>query len=63
MIPPVVRAGSPEGVLRFNLELSVDTDEMRHWPPLCVKAFFDGIARAQEATNFAREAIAKRGAP
>lgn len=52
---------APEGVLRFSLELAVPAEEMRLWPPQCVRAFFDGIARAQEATAMARMAI-KAGA-
>lgn len=43
---------TPEGVLRFDLSIRVDADEMKHWPPQCIKAFFDGIARAQEARTY-----------
>ena len=47
-----------EGVLRFSLDICVDMNEMKRWPPQCIRAFFDGISRAEEATNCAREAIA-----
>lgn len=51
---------TPEGVLRVHLELSIDAREMREWPTQCVSAFFDGIARAQEATTHARAAMMER---
>jgi hypothetical protein len=50
----------PEGVLRFNLEIKVELAEMKEWPVGCVQAFFDCIAKAREATVFAREEIALR---
>jgi hypothetical protein len=52
----------PEGALRFNLEIRVDMREMKDWPEPCIREFFNGIARAQEATSFARQIIADRRA-
>lgn len=51
---------TPEGVLRFSLELNIDMAEMREWPAPCVTAFFDGIARAQEAVAYARDSIIEK---
>ena len=48
---------NPEGVLRFYLDIRIDAREMRAWPPQCLTAFFDGLARAVEAAEIAREAI------
>jgi hypothetical protein len=48
-------APTAEGVLHFSFEINVNLREMRDWPPQCIRQFFDGIARAREAVNFARE--------
>jgi hypothetical protein len=43
------RSAMCAGKVTFNVDLRIDTTEMRGWPPERIKALFDGIALVQSA--------------